>query len=86
MADQPMMNEIDAIREELTKIASRIKVCEMVAKPPVVQELVLARRHAEDARMRLGCAGAFERGLDPWANKFNKDTSADTNQLPKSEA
>lgn len=38
-------------------------------QPPVVQEVVLARRSAEEGRMRLGVAQAKYNGLDPWASK-----------------
>jgi hypothetical protein len=36
---------------------------------PVVQELVLAQRHLEDARMRLGIAECYEKGINPWISK-----------------
>lgn len=35
---------------------------------PVIQELILAQRHLEDARMRLGVAMALEKGQNPWAD------------------
>lgn len=38
-------------------------------KPPAVQEVILARRHAEDARMRLGVAQAKSNGVYPWDSK-----------------
>jgi hypothetical protein len=60
----------NTLREQLTRIAKQIKELEALAKPPVVQELVIARRAAEDARMRLGMGGAYARGLDPLENKF----------------
>jgi len=61
-----------ALREEITTQLVRLKVIIASSKPPEVQELVLAQRHLEDARMRLGVAEAFEKGLDPWMNKVEK--------------
>jgi hypothetical protein len=37
--------------------------------PPAVQEVVLAIRHLEDARMRLGVALAYVNGNDPLGQK-----------------
>lgn len=36
---------------------------------PAIQEAILAQRHLEDARMRLGVALAYVNGNDPLANK-----------------
>lgn len=38
----------------------------------VIPELVLANRHLEDARMRLGVALAYDKGIDPWANRVEE--------------
>ena len=37
-------------------------------KPPIVQELVLAQRHLQDARMRIAVARTYLRDEDPWTN------------------
>lgn len=42
---------------------------ERKAEPPVVQEIVLARRALEDARMRLGVALTLVKGNDPSAQE-----------------
>lgn len=59
-------------RAKLSKRIHELQDLEKQSKPPVVQELVLARRHLEDARMRLGVAMALERGDDPWQNGNQK--------------
>lgn len=61
--------ELETIRTELTDIIKRGEALERSLAPPVVQEAVLARRNAEDARMRFGVAQAKLKGFDPWANK-----------------
>lgn len=33
----------------------------------VLEELELAKRHLEDARMRLGVAMTYHKGFDPWS-------------------
>lgn len=38
----------------------------------VIPELVLANRHLEDARMRVGVAIAYSKGIDPWANRVEE--------------
>jgi hypothetical protein len=60
------------LREEITSQLTRLKEDIKNSKPPEVQELVLAQRHLEDARMRLGVAEAYHKGFDPWANKVEK--------------
>lgn len=67
---QQIIDETNDLREYFAEGARRIKALEGKSKPPMVQELVLARRHAEDTRYRLGYAGAFARGLDPLAHTF----------------
>lgn len=49
------------IRSEIVAVDEAIAV----SKPPVVQELVIAKRALEDARMRLGVARALLNGDDP---------------------
>lgn len=58
-----------ALRNEISQLLERLKQEITVSKPPEVQELVLAQRHLEDARMRLGVAEAYHKGFDPWENK-----------------
>lgn len=60
------------LREEISGQLERLKEDIKDSKPPEVQELVLAQRHLEDARMRLGVAEAYHISLDPWANKVGK--------------
>lgn len=61
--------QLEQHRDLLTRQINYATITERKAEPPVVQEIVLARRHLEDARMRLGVAQALARGLDPFANK-----------------
>lgn len=60
-------DQIKDIRSRISELLHYTKV-EMVSRsqPPVVQELVLAQRALEDARMRFGVAGALLDGKDPW--------------------
>ena len=48
--------DIEDIRQRLMDIESELKQAEKYTKPPKVQEVILARRHVEDARMRLAIA------------------------------
>lgn len=57
------------IRTTITRLLTGLRQEIQTSGPPIVQELTLAQRHLEDARMRLGVAQAYEKGLDPWANK-----------------
>lgn len=59
-----------ALREEITTQLVRLKVIISTSKPPEVQELVLAQRHLEDARMRLGVAVLCQG--HSWVNKVEK--------------
>lgn len=61
-----------ALRNEISSQLERLKEDIQNSKPPEVQELVLAQRHLEDARMRLGVAEAFHKGYNPWENKVDK--------------
>lgn len=56
-------------RYRLSRQLSYLKVTEKKAEPPVVQEIVLARRALEDARMRLGVALTLLKGDDPFAQE-----------------
>jgi len=59
------MSKVANIRTNLVTTITTVQDLILEAKPPVVQELVLAQRHLEDARMRLGVALAYEEGKDP---------------------
>lgn len=61
-----------ALRNAISDMLGRLKEDIKSSKPPEVQELVLAQRHLEDARMRLGVAEAYHKGFDPWANKVGE--------------
>jgi len=60
------------IREQLTDTLQLIRQIEASATPPQVQEIVIARRAVEDARMRLGVSEAYGKEFDPWSNQVNK--------------
>lgn len=57
-------------REAISGVIRSIELLEKMVQPPIVQELVLARRHAEDARMRLGVALTYLNGQNPWTNQI----------------
>jgi hypothetical protein len=46
-------------RDNIIKEEEFLKEVEKRERPPVVQEIILARRHLEDARMRLRIAVAM---------------------------
>lgn len=50
----------------ISKQLRYLKVTAAKAQPPVVQEIVLAQRHLEDARMRMGVALTLLKGEDPF--------------------
>lgn len=56
-------------RQFLSSLIRNLEDAEKMARPPVVQEIVLARRHVEDARMRLGVALTYVKGHNPWVNQ-----------------
>lgn len=58
-AELASLNDLKLQRNQLIKVEEWIKNRELRTKPPIVQELVLARRHVEDARMRLRIAIAM---------------------------
>lgn len=60
---------IDNLRNELITVITTVQDLVSEAKPPVVQELVLAQRHLEDARMRLGVARTYEEGENPLGSR-----------------
>lgn len=60
---------IEDIRAGASEMLSAMQEVESEATPPIVQEVILARRHVENARMRLGVALALQNGHDPWASE-----------------
>lgn len=69
------------LRSKLAKRIYQVQELEKQVDAPAVQELVLARRHLEDARMRVGVAMAHLKGQDPWASGFNvKKEEESTNE------
>lgn len=67
------IDDIKNLRNSLT--ADHTAIVEMIktSSSPVVQELILAQRHIEDARMRLGVALGYEQGNDPWSGNLKKE-------------
>lgn len=63
------VNLINGIRSDISDALSGLSKLTGETKPPVVQELVLAQRHLEDARMRLGIARTYVEGKDPFEGK-----------------
>lgn len=72
-ADTPLDEALEGVREQVAGLIRAVSVLEGQSGAPVVQELVLARRHLEDARMRLGVGTAYVKGVDPWANKVRAE-------------
>ena len=58
-----------AIRADLADHIRDVQKAQETCVPPAVQEVVLAIRHLEDARMRLGVALAYVNGNDPLGTK-----------------
>lgn len=73
LADTPLDEALEGVREQVSGLIRAVGVLEGQSGAPVVQELVLARRHLEDARMRLGVGTAYAKGIDPWVNKVKAD-------------
>lgn len=74
-ASQEMTLE-QQIEQHRDLCSKQIKYAEITAKkavPPVVQEIVLAQRHLEDARMRFGVALTKLKGFDPWVSQVKKE-------------
>lgn len=57
--------KIIAMREELTPLINKVQK-EADDRPRCGAEIMLALRHLQDARMRLGVALTIENGQDPW--------------------
>lgn len=68
MREMTLEEQLVQHREVLTNEIRFAEVTEKKAAPPVVQEIVLARRAMEDARMRMGVALTRVRGQDPWSS------------------
>lgn len=54
--EHALLRSLKEHREVVVEEERWLKEREKQEKPPVVQELVLARRHLEDARMRMAIA------------------------------
>ena len=61
--------EIVSIRKDLADAIHRIQELVPMVQPPIVQEIILAQRHAEDSRMRTGVALALLKGEDPFRDR-----------------
>lgn len=57
------------MREELSPLLVRVQTL-ADDRPRSGAEIMLALRHLQDARMRLGVAEALEKGLNPWENRI----------------
>ncbi len=68
----PQEEQLQDLRRHLSVLIHDARSLGRQCEPPVIQEIVLAVRHAEDARLRLGVAEAYARGLDPWTNEVDK--------------
>lgn len=64
---------IDEVRGFLSANILDLRDLEKEAGPPIVQEIVLARRAVEDARMRLGVAIGYQNGDDPFTVNLVKE-------------
>ena len=64
-----IVSGINMSRGEVANLIKDMKELQKALTPPAVQEVVLAQRALEDARMRLGIAGAYVEGQDPLAGK-----------------
>lgn len=70
--EDKLQRHLETLCTGLQTFLAETKNAASLAQPPVVQEIVLAQRHLEDARMRLGVALALQKGFDPWATKVGK--------------
>jgi plasmid replication initiation protein len=57
------------LREAVANVIRDTQSAQAKLVPPAVQEVVLATRDLESARMRLGVALAYVNGQDPLGNK-----------------
>lgn len=65
----PNKDNLIALRADLADHIRDVQKAQETLVPPAVQEAVLAVRHLEDARMRLGVALAYVNGNDPLGTK-----------------
>lgn len=65
----PNADNLTQLRADLAEIIVRAQKAQETLVPPAVQEHVLAIRHLEDARMRLGVGLAYVNGNNPLENK-----------------
>lgn len=64
--DSPINASINSLRESIADDIEEVRAIVEMAKPPVVQEVILAQRALEDARMRLAVARTYQQGKDPF--------------------
>lgn len=64
--DSPINASINSLRESISDNIEEVRAIVEMAKPPVVQEVILAQRALEDARMRLAVARTYQQGDDPF--------------------
>ena len=64
--DSPINASINSLRESIADDIKEVRAIVALAKPPVVQEVILAQRALEDARMRLAVARTYQQGKDPF--------------------
>lgn len=57
------------LRADLAEHIKDVRKAQETLVPPAVQEVVIATRSLEDARMRLGVALAYVNGKDPLETK-----------------
>ena len=65
----PNAENLTNLRADLAEHIKDVKKAQETCVAPAVQEVVLAVRHLEDARMRLGVALAYVNGKDPLETK-----------------
>ena len=65
----PNKENLENLRADLADLIRDTQKAQETCVPPAVQEVVLAVRHLEDARMRLGVALAYVNGKDPLETK-----------------
>jgi len=72
MTDAELIEKLEKERLTLSLSRKRVERLSQRTLPPNVQEIVIAQRAIEDARMRLGVALARIKGHDPWANEIKE--------------
>lgn len=66
-AYQSEINQLNMIRKMIGLVISSME--EISLPEPAQEDLDIAIRHAQDARMRLGVARTLLLGKDPWAGE-----------------